>query len=277
MGPTHRTAARPRGLLQGFGAEGVQQRVRVLPPAAIASHVHHFWSGRWALSAPRRAEALPYPCVSILFEEVDGVRRAEVAGPRTGRVSRVLNGEGQVFGVTFRPAAFGAPLFDGALANFADRVLTLGQVFGPPGEAWADATHREPGIEGRLSLAAAFLEQVLPPLPTEVRRLRDLVEHMTVERSLLRVEDVCEATGVDMRALQRSFRRYVGVTPKWVLQRFRLIEAVERLKAPQPPSLSELAASLAYADQAHFARDFKRMVGETPRRFLERVHPRPLP
>ena len=58
-----------------------------------------------------------------------------------------------------------------------------------------------------------------------------------------------------------------------MLERFRLIEAVERLKAPQPASLGEVAASLGYADQAHFARAFKRAVGETPRRFVERVRP----
>jgi AraC-like DNA-binding protein len=108
-------------------------------------------------------------------------------------------------------------------------------------------------------------------MPTEVRRVRDIVEHMATNRMLLRVEDVCRATGLDLRALQRGFRQLVGVSPKWALQRFRMHEAVERLKAPDPPSLAELAASLDYADQSHFARDFKRMVGETPRRFVDRI------
>ena len=72
---------------------------------------------------------------------------------------------------------------------------------------------------------------------------------------------------MDARALQRAFRTHVGVSPKWVMQRYRLHEAAERLREEKPPSLAALAAALGYADQAHFARDFKRAVGQTPRAF----------
>jgi hypothetical protein len=48
-------------------------------------------------------------------------------------------------------------------------------------------------------------------------------------------------------------RSYVGVTPRWVLQRGRL----------------HLAADLGYADQAHFIRDFRRVLVETPARYAE--------
>ncbi|MFO0747568.1 MAG: AraC family transcriptional regulator [Myxococcota bacterium] len=266
-----RPAEPARGLLHDSDREPPRQRVRVLPPAALEPYVHHFWLARWgALPTPRVVEALPYPCVSIVFEALDGALRAEVLGPRTGRVTRVLSGAGQVFGLTFRPAAF-APLYDGDLARLADRSLALGELFGPEGDAWAAATHAEPDLDARIALATAFLLRRLAPLPVEARRLRDLVERIAADPSLVRVEQVCLASGIDLRALQRGFRRFVGVTPKWVLGRFRLIEAVERLKAPEPPSLVELAASLDYADQAHFARDFKRVVGETPRRFVERL------
>jgi AraC-like DNA-binding protein len=83
----------------------------------------------------------------------------------------------------------------------------------------------------------------------------------------LRSSDVATALDVDMRSLQRRFRHYVGVGPKWVIRRYRLHEAAEQLKAETPPPLADLAASLGYADQAHFARDFKRVVGRTPGSF----------
>jgi AraC-like DNA-binding protein len=57
------------------------------------------------------------------------------------------------------------------------------------------------------------------------------------------------------------------VTPKWVIQRYRLHEAAEQLKGPNPPSLAAIAADLGYVDQAHFAGDFKRVVGRSPARF----------
>jgi AraC-like DNA-binding protein len=61
----------------------------------------------------------------------------------------------------------------------------------------------------------------------------------------------------------------VGVGPKWVIQRYRLHEAAEQLKAENPPPLAALAASLDYADQSHFARDFKRVVGQSPGAFAD--------
>jgi AraC-like DNA-binding protein len=70
-----------------------------------------------------------------------------------------------------------------------------------------------------------------------------------------------------VRSLQRLFRKYVGVSPKWVIRRYRLHEAAERLKGSRPPPLAELATSLGYADQAHFAREFKQVTGRTARSF----------
>jgi AraC-like DNA-binding protein len=43
----------------------------------------------------------------------------------------------------------------------------------------------------------------------------------------------------------------------------------EQLRTEPPMSLAILAASLGYADQAHFSRDFRRMVGRTPRGFAQ--------
>jgi AraC-like DNA-binding protein len=66
------------------------------------------------------------------------------------------------------------------------------------------------------------------------------------------------------RTLQRLFATYVGVSPKWVIQRYRLHEAAEQLAADPSINQASLAAELGYSDQAHFVRDFKRIVGMTP-------------
>jgi AraC-like DNA-binding protein len=106
------------------------------------------------------------------------------------------------------------------------------------------------------------------PLSREAASTRDITERMMRDPSLLRSSDAAIATGVDLRSLQRRFRHYIGVGPKWVIRRYRLHEAAQRLKAESPPALADLAASLGYADQAHFARDFKQVVGQTPGAFV---------
>jgi AraC-like DNA-binding protein len=64
--------------------------------------------------------------------------------------------------------------------------------------------------------------------------------------------------------MQRLFREYVGVSPKWVLQRYRLHEAAARLAEGTPGTWAAVAADLGYSDQSHFIRDFTRAVGLTP-------------
>lgn len=54
------------------------------------------------------------------------------------------------------------------------------------------------------------------------------------------------------------------MSPKWVIQRYRLHEAAAQLTSGRPPTLAALAAALGYFDQAHFARDFKSIVGAAP-------------
>jgi len=79
-----------------------------------------------------------------------------------------------------------------------------------------------------------------------------------------RVTDVAAHHEMSTRALQRLFRRYVGAGPKWVLQRYRLHSAAERIAAGDRGGWAEIAAGLGYADQAHFVRDFRMLVGVTP-------------
>ena len=73
-------------------------------------------------------------------------------------------------------------------------------------------------------------------------------------------------TGPRVAHFEALFREYVGVTPKWVIQRYRLFEAAERLASGQADG-AQLAHELGYFDQAHFIRDFKAMVGKSPLAF----------
>lgn len=241
--------------------------MRVLPPVELAPFVHHFWSMRWALHAPFTAEALSHPSAHIALKEENGARRAEMGGVLTRRFARRLVGEGQVFGITFRPAMF-QPLLRASMASLTNRVVPLARLLGPGVSAWARAIQAEPELEAKIAIATRFLAPLLPPMRPQVVRMRDLVERIGTDRSLLSVEDASEAVDLSVRALQRHFRRYVGVSPKWVIQRYRLLEAAEQLRGRRPPALAALAASLGYADQAHFARDFKVTVGQTPKAFV---------
>ncbi|WP_334071861.1 helix-turn-helix domain-containing protein [Burkholderia cepacia] len=54
------------------------------------------------------------------------------------------------------------------------------------------------------------------------------------------------------------------MTPKWVICRYRLHEAADKLAGGEAVDLAELAQALGYFDQAHFTRDFRKLVGKAP-------------
>jgi AraC-like DNA-binding protein len=263
-----RPAGPARGIVSEGAPDGATEHARVLPSEALSPYVAHFWAVRWALRSPFTAETLPHPSVHVIFEEEgDRGARAEVAGVPRERFTRALVGDGSVFAVKFRPAAFSV-VFDAPMSKLTDRVVRVDEIFGTEGAAWGRSIAAAASVEARMSISESFLTSRVSPLEGDVARVRDLVERMAVDRTLLRVEDVARVAKTDVRTLQRWFRLYVGVPPKWVLQRYRLHEAAERLRSTPPPSLAALADSLGYADQAHFARDFKRVVGRTPSAFV---------
>ena len=102
-----------------------------------------------------------------------------------------------------------------------------------------------------------------------VAEVGEIVHALLYDREITRVEEVCQRFGRSARTLQRMFQRYVGVSPKWVLRRYRLHEAAARLAEGTSGTWAEVAADLGYYDQSHFIRDFTRAIGMTPVAYAE--------
>jgi transcriptional regulator GlxA family with amidase domain len=78
------------------------------------------------------------------------------------------------------------------------------------------------------------------------------------------VEDLADVSHVSVRTLQRLFRVHMGLSPKTVLNRFRLMAAVHAADSRAVRSWADAASGLGYADQAHLARDFRNRLDVTP-------------
>jgi AraC-like DNA-binding protein len=83
-----------------------------------------------------------------------------------------------------------------------------------------------------------------------------------------RMDDLTRYIGLSQSALERRFRRVVGVSPKKYASLMRLRRAV-RLQATGV-DLTTVAHGAGYFDQSHFIKDFRRATGSAPSFFFNR-------
>jgi AraC-like DNA-binding protein len=153
------------------------------------------------------------------------------------------------------------------VSGFSDKIVSLRDVFDRRGDELDRAVLAEDTDLSRIKIVENFFLVHLPGMDEadeNVPKVTEIVYEVAKDRGILKVQDLVDRYGLNQRTLQRLFAKYVGVSPKWVIQRYRLLEAAAQLATGESISQAELALSLGYSDQAHFIRDFKSMVGVSP-------------
>ena len=252
--------ASTRGILRPHEGHRHFRLTRERPSADLAPWVERHWMVEWDLREPYTQELLNHPTVNLAVEGAS----AGIFGIRKARDRRTIDGTGRVVGVKFRPGGF-QPYFGGSVHTLTNRVLPLGAEFGPAGDALADAVRAE--AEHPFAVMEAFLRARRPAPDPQLDVVAAIVRTMLDDPAVVRVDELAVRHAMSPRTLQRLFRRYVGVSPKWVLQRYRLHEAAERIAEGRDGDWAATALELGYFDQAHFIRDFKALVGASPAQY----------
>ncbi|SFL18400.1 helix-turn-helix domain-containing protein [Geodermatophilus ruber] len=243
---------------------------RYPPDAGFEELLRRFWIPVWSVppgtAAPQKV--LQYPVCLVVVSAHD----ARFHGVATGLSTTTLSGDGWAVGVMCAPAA-GWLLTGTPVSGHTDRSVALTDVLGDDGARLADRVRAAMGPDpaspaahrAAMDAVGEVLRRFLPVDP-EGELVNRVVGFVEANSAVLRVAQVCAEFDLSERALQRLVQRRLGLTPKWLIQRRRLQEAAERLRAGGT-TLAETAAVLGYADQPHFHRDFARVTGMTPGEF----------
>lgn len=237
---------------------------RSAPCAELSPFVNHYWSVEWCLApGVEHAQAvLLHPCVGLAVEK----DKTHIYGVITKKSTQRLSDQGIVFAAQFRPGGF-YPFFQQPVHKLTNRQVALETIFGP--NDLEQALLQRSTYSERQAALEAFLLAHKPGRDAQAELAGEIVETIAASQTIVRVRDVSLHSGLSQRSLQRLFRDYVGVSPKWVIQRYRLHEAADQLAQGHFETLADLAQTLGYFDQAHFVRDFKQVVGLTPGAYLQ--------
>jgi AraC-like DNA-binding protein len=270
----------PKGVLNRALAAEKFRLARYMPSDDLRAVVEHHWVVEWDLrrQEPHLQKTLPYPCVHLVFDPGKTVIWGVMRKPFEYR----LTGWGRVLGVRFLPGGFRG-LLNAPLISITDRTLTLESIFKVSTAATESEVLGAPDDAGMVAVAENLLRRrimggsvdavtTINLSNPEAALVQATVKLISSDQSINRVDELAPRVGIGIRALQRLFSEYVGVSPKWVIRRSRLHEAAARLAAAETVNLTRLAHELGYSDQAHFTREFKALVGRAPsdyRRSLE--------
>jgi AraC-like DNA-binding protein len=257
--------APPRGVLFPQRLDAQLSLEHYAPGEALARYVVRYWIARWDLppGEVRRQLVIPHPCANLEIE--DG--RARVRGVKSRTTTVIARGSGRIVGIKLAPGAVRA-FWSRPAVELTDHAVPVSRVFSAPQHDWVAAAELDrPGMVARFdALLAADLPAEPDPRLLEVQRIHD---EIATRHDLLHVDDLAARYGRSVRSLQLLFRDHVGVSPKWVIMRYRMHEAAERIDADPDVPLARLARELGYFDQAHFSRNFSQVVGTSPARYAQ--------
>jgi AraC-like DNA-binding protein len=252
---------RPRGVVDLAAARKTFRLERYTPGAEFAPFLDHYWIVEWDLRGhPAYTQrTLPYPCVNLAFD----AGKTAIFGVMTGSFEYTLKDRGKVFGLRFRPGAFRAFLGK-SVSSITDSMIALAPVFGCDDTEAERSVFAAPDDAGMIAAAETLLRPSLPSADPKVAQIAAILKMAEQHRELTRVDDLAARAGLAKRTLQALFAEYVGVSPKWVIRRYRLHEAADRMAHDPEVDLAAIAQALGYFDQAHFTSDFQALIGKPP-------------
>jgi AraC-like DNA-binding protein len=237
------------------------------PSIELRELIRSYWIPVWEMQndVVQTQRVLQYPvCLLVIASDYE-----RFYGVVTGLSTVELSGSGWAFGVTLQPGA-GRLVWERSISTLTDRFVPITDL---PNHhfrllpAHVRKIMNEDPLDplnhrGAIALIEEVVAQCLS-IDDEGRLINAIVERIETDRSIVAVDQMAALENISERTLQRLTRDRLGLSPKWLIQRRRLHDAVENIKSGQG-SLADLANRLGYTDQAHFTRDFKRVIGMTP-------------
>lgn len=230
---------------------------------SLAPWIDYHWIVEWDLAPgdTHVQHVMPFPNANLAFEH----GASALHGPPRGLFTRVLAGRGKVHGVRFKCGGL-RPWIDRPMSDLRDTVVSplpclprdadLVQI---EHDVLSDADHAQ-----AVGLVQRLLMTRRPPVDPMVARLDDAIAAVQNDSDITRTAALQDLLGLGERALQRCALNYLGVTPKWIIQRARVHDALQSLAVDAETPLADLACRLGFFDQAHFARCFRQHTGRSP-------------
>lgn len=221
---------------------------------------------------------VPDGCMEMIFHYGDKYRQyigdgKSIIQPRCfviGQLTRPLEieptGRTGIFSVRFHPNGF-LPFADISIKEMENTAVPLEKLFGRDGRDIEEKIFEAHSVKERIDLIETFLLKKLNRLETIDNIVRTTVGTIMTGNGQLSIEEISKQTKIHRRQLERKFSLAIGLSPKQLSKIIRLQIALKIMLTGEVKDLTSLAYGNDFYDQSHFIKDFRDLVGMTPKDF----------
>ncbi|MEZ5038715.1 MAG: helix-turn-helix domain-containing protein [Saprospiraceae bacterium] len=243
----------------------------------------------WTLEVPfdpknQKQKIVPDGCIEMTFNFGDKIKRytsendfilhpnAMVMGQRTKSYFILPVGNVDTFAICFYPIGF-VNFLKTPLENLVDKETPISELFGQE-EACKLEQQMINAMDSqqRIIIIESFLLNKLNEKNTISNIVKSTVEALLKTNGATAINVILKDEVAKRRQLERHFRKQVGISPKQLGKAIRLQATLNLLINKKSKTLTDIAYESEYFDQNHFIKDFKDLVGVTPKEFLGNEH-----
>lgn len=190
------------------------------------------------------------------------------AGLHAGPVCIESDGGAECVQVDFTP--LGAyRFFGGAVVELAAHMVDIGDVLGHEGRRLHQRLGATQGWQRRFELLEDFVLRRAGHVPSP--EITFAYRRLAMSGGGARIDALAKEIGWSRKHLAGRFRSELGLAPKPFARMLRFHQACRLARAGSARDWAGIAAESGYADQAHLAREFMAMAGESPTAWARRL------
>ncbi len=170
-----------------------------------------------------------------------------------------------MFGIKFQPWVFKE------LFNIEMKLITDDAIAIPPDlfeviKPLANIAVSLCPFEEKVTQCEHWLQTVLGDFQLKKIKEKKAVQLILESNGQYGLESLLDKVNISERQLERYFKAYIGVTPKFYCRIIRFAQ-IFKLITTESPNWSEISVRAGFYDQSHFIKNFKEFTGEEPSKY----------
>ncbi len=250
---------------------------RIQPSASLSRFIDCFWVIESDDPTIHQQKIIPDGFPEIIFHYGEPYR-INISGEWSAQSNKLLAGQirnhfllentgrSGMIGIKFRPHGI-ASLFDVTMEALTDDVVELDSFLPGQFEPVTSTLLGEDHFSKKIAALTSFFEDLINSKETSDQLIDRVLQLIFTRNGVLSVSEIVDQLNVNERKLERSFKKFIGLSPKFYCRIIRF-NYIFKLIKEQKLSWSELAYLSGYYDQSHFIKNFQEFTGEDPSEYF---------